>query len=240
MKTALTFFFAFCFAMGAAFCQEKLDVVQLKNGVVYKGKIIGSPNGDTLKLRDSPSSVLFFAKSEIGKISYEYPGFSSDSLGAYGGKISIGEAIGGGGLFGVPVRVRMGKANAFEAGLFFRPFLGRLSGGYEFKRGFAVAGAFNLGMNKKYKPLKQKIIANGVFFRAVGVISKYKESLFGFGWASERFRLNNKSRSFISELGPGLIIRHWVTDPDLGFSPYTNGEVGFVLFWKISWFAHSK
>lgn len=101
-----------------------------------------------------------------------------------------------------------------------------------------LAGSINLGMNKRFNAAKRKIVANGAFIRGGTVISKYKESLFGVGWARERFQINNKNASFVSELGPGLVIRHWVADRtglDGFYSRCDISEVGFVFMWKIHW-----
>lgn len=236
MKTLLAFLFVCCFATGAVTAQEKIDVVRLKNGVTYRGTLLSSPNADTVELRDSRVSVLSFTKEEIDRISVEYPNFKADSLAKFGGVFSIGWAIGGGDLLGVPLRLRIGNTGAFETGLFFRPFIIKLyNNDVDVKGGLLVAGALNLGMKKQYKPLKRKVVSNGVFIRGGTGISKYKETVLGFGWASERFRQNNKKYSFISELGPGLVIRHWLNDPDLGFIPDKTSEVGFILAWKIHW-----
>ncbi|MCF8248034.1 MAG: hypothetical protein K9J37_22890 [Saprospiraceae bacterium] len=235
MKTLLAFLFAFCFAMGAAFSQAHLDVVHLKNGNVFRGNITRNQPNEPLELKTGPGNVFVFQRDEIASITTELFEINADSLLAYGGPVSIGAAIGGGGLLGLPLRINLGKTSAFEAGLFFRPFIVKFSDSYDVKGGLLVAGALNLGMKKQYKPLKRKVVSNGVFIRGGTGISKYKETVLGFGWVSERFRQNNKKYSFISELGPGLVIRHWLTDPDLGFIPDKTSEVGFILAWKIHW-----
>ncbi len=212
MKTLLVFLLVFCFATGAAHSQEKVDVVRMKNGVTYRGTLLSSPTADTIELRDSRVSVLSFMKEEVEKITAEYPSFTKDSLATFGGVFSIGWSIGGGGLFGVPLRFRLGQQTVFETGFLYRPFLKSNPSENKFKGGMMVVGSINLGMKKKYNPVKRKVVSNGVFFRGGTGISKYKESLFGFGWARERFKPYNKNASFVSELGPGLLIRHWVTN----------------------------
>ncbi len=235
MKTLLAFSFFLCFATGTAFSQAHLDVVHLKNGNVFRGNITRNQTNEPLELKVGPGNVFVFERDEIASITTELFEINADSLLAYGGPVSIGAAIGGGGLLGLPLRINLGKTSAFEAGLFFRPFIVKFYDSYDIKGGLLVAGALNLGMKKQYKPLKRKIVSNGVFIRGGTGISKYKETVLGFGWASERFRQNNKKYSFISELGPGLVVRHWLTDPDLGFIPEKTNEVGFILVWKIHW-----
>lgn len=234
MKTLLAFLIAFCFAMGAAFGQENIDVVRLKSGKVYRGSIVRNQPGQPLELKVGPNNIFTFNEDEIAKITSEPFNLDADSLAAYGGRFSFGAAIGGGGLLGVPLRFKLVRNSTFEVGPFYRPFALNRYGGLEIKSGFMVAAALNLGMDKKYNAVKRKIIANGLFLRGGITLSEYKETLLGFGWASERFRRNNKKNSFISELGPGLVIRHWLDKPSLSYGVDAS-KVGFVLAWKVHW-----
>ncbi len=239
MKTLLAFLFAFCFATGAALGQESLDVVRLKNGKVYRGQILRNQPGQPLELKVGPNNTFYFNADEIAQVSSEPINLNADSLANYGGGLSIGAAIGGGGLLGVPFRFKLVRNSTFEVGPYYRPFALNRYGGLEIKSGFMVAAALNLGMDKKYNAVKRKVIANGLFIRGGITLTQYKETLLGFGWASERFRRNNKKNSFISELGPGLVIRHWLDRPSLSYGVDAS-KVGFVLAWKVHWSAYQN
>lgn len=103
-----------------------------------------------------------------------------------------------------------------------------------------AAAALNISMDKQYNPQKRKVIANGLFVRGGLSFGEYQEALLGFGWASERFRRNTKKYSFVSELGPGIVVRKWLDQPSLAYGIENTNKVGFVLAWKIHWNSYPK
>jgi hypothetical protein len=232
MKPVLSFFFAFCFAITASFCQETVDVIQLKNGEVYRGTIVKKDPDGTVELRVGQGNIMVFTRDEIRRLTTEDSRMSADSLNLYGRGPNLGFAIGGGGLLGVPFRTKLGNNSAFEIGPFVRPFiLSYSNAGSEVNLSLLLAASINFNLKKKYNPQKQKVVANGLFIRGGTSFGKYKESLVGFGWAGERFKKSNRRMSFIHELGPGIIIRHWFDEGNNFDSP--KNKVGFVLAWKV-------
>lgn len=104
-----------------AFAQEMSDVVYLKNGSMVKGTIIEQVPNEQLSIKTRDGSVFVYKFSEIEKIVKEEQK-EEVQLDEYGGNLSYGVAIGGGGMFGVPIKVHVAKNLAFELGFFYRPF----------------------------------------------------------------------------------------------------------------------
>lgn len=241
MKTFLTFLFAICMANTLVLSQDSLDVVRLKDGKTYRGTITRQTSGTSIEIKVGKNNVLAFEEDEIAKVYKEAINMPADSIDAYGGRFSMGAAIGGGGLLGVPFRFTLNKTSVFELGLFYRPFIINYGNdNYDIKGGLLLAGSLNLAMKKQYNPIKRKVVSNGLFVRGGIGLSEYKESILGFGWASERFRRGIKKYSFVSELGPGMVIRNWLDDPKLSTGLKNDKKVGFILVWKIHWNSYPR
>jgi hypothetical protein len=231
MKTALTFLFFICFSMASTFGQSVIDVVRLNNGEVYRGQIIKKDIDGTIELKVGRNNIMVFAPDEIKKLDTETIAVPSDSLSNYGGKIGLGFAVGGGGLVGFPLRIKLGEKSSFEVGPFFRPFIEFYEKSIEIHGGLMVAGAINFNMSKHYNVYKEKIIRNGLFIRYGRSFGKYDESLVAFGWAGERFKKARQKMSFVHELGPGIIVRHWFDGSFLVDFP--KNKIGVGLIWKV-------
>ena len=153
----------------------------------------------------------------------------------YGGNVSFGLAIGGGGIIGVPVRVRLAKSLVAELGIYYRPILlfDEYRDEISFSHGVMLAGGFNFFLGSKLKEYKGKYKKHGIFLKGGHSFSSFSDSFVGVGWVSETFRIPNSKKSFIFELGPGVLISHWVDDPEN--YRYSGQPVSFLIYWKVHW-----
>ncbi len=147
----------------------------------------------------------------------------------YGGRVTLGIAIGGGGILGVPLRIYMTEQAALEIGVFYRPVI-VINGGDTSVGGPMFAGGFDFYVSKKYVPRRHKVRLNGLFLKGgYGVSDLVDSSFVAAGWAFEQMREGNYSYSFSSELGPGVMFND-VKDP-----AYEMEETAFALYWKFHW-----
>ncbi len=153
----------------------------------------------------------------------------------HAGDISLGIALGGGGIVGVPLRYNFGPTSAIELGAFYRPVL------YvdEFENLITSGSVMfvfgpQLSLGRTFKEHKRKMNSNGLFLKGGHSFGLYSESLAALGWVLEGFREETPNRSFIFELGAGLSFRHWVDDP---FLPLPDGVANttFLIYWKVHW-----
>ncbi|MBN1415719.1 MAG: hypothetical protein JW973_11515 [Bacteroidales bacterium] len=202
------------------------DIIYLKNGSVVKGKITEQIPGETLKIQTNDGSVWVFNYAEIDKITQESEEMNLDE---YGGHVSFGVAIGGGGLVGCPLRFG-GSKFAFEIAPFFRPVID-LTGG-ELYPSVMFAGGPAFFSDKFYKAHKQKIKRNGFYIKGgYSLATIGHEAMFSMGWVHESFRLTSKRYSFIFELGPGIIRQ----DDEFFSHSSAKSRWQFALYWKIHW-----
>ena len=187
------------------FSQETQDVVYLKNDSINKGIIIEQVPNEQINLDE------------------------------YGGKFSTGVAIGGGGLFGIPIRFYFTPKFAFEAGAYLRPVLKQRyfhgPGYYDIYAGVMVAGGTNIYFNKYYKLYKEKIKLNGISLKVGYSFSVAPESFLSLGWAHESFKKNNKNHSFIFELGFGVLN---------AYNYYDTFDLKPLIYWKLHWNWYNK
>jgi len=152
----------------------------------------------------------------------------------YGGTVSLGIDIGGGGLIGIPVRIYLDEKVPLELGVHLRPVLTNDYAGVN----IFYSGGFDFYFSKKYIQHKNKVRMNGMFLK--GGFSngeRYNETLVSIGWAHERFKVKNKSFTF--ELGLGLCKtrdKEYVPIRNEYYYDSTDGtSISPMIFWKIGW-----
>ncbi|RPH29399.1 MAG: hypothetical protein EHM93_17405 [Bacteroidales bacterium] len=202
MKRFLIVLIGFLFSTNLL-SQETQDVVYLKDSTIIRGKIVKMVVNEFVTIRTLDESSLSYKFSEIEKLTQEP--FKAD-LDEYGGKYSIGIAVGGAGLIGVPFRYYPTKKFAWELGLYSR-FISKVDilEGYSFYNQINIHGGTNIFFNKFYKAKRGKIKLNGLAIKSTQSLNVIPETSFYFGWAHESFRIEKrKNSSFILELGFGL------------------------------------
>lgn len=162
----------------------------------------------------------------------------------YGGSFSYGFCFGGGGggIVGLPVRFYLAEKVALEVGLFLRPMFVAENNGIGFAGlNVPVTGGPVFYFNKKYNDRKRRVQMNGMFFK-VGYSSgsRFNDTMFAFGWAFERFKINKKNKSVSFELGLGA---SFLKDKD--FVPYQSSyysedeslaySISPMIYWKVAW-----
>ncbi len=160
------------------------------------------------------SVVLCIAPFAVASAQEAKP--SSDD---FGGKFSLGPAIGGGGIVGFPLRYYVTQKAILELGPYFRS---RYADG--FGRSVMVAGGFVYYFSKNYIDYKQKYQSNGIFIKGGYSFGAFSDYFVAAGWARESFRLKNQRRSFNIELGGGY----------LGSSDYVP-LLPILIYFKVSW-----
>ncbi len=156
----------------------------------------------------------------------ELADYSSVDTSEYGGRFTLGIAIGGGGIAGIPIRIFFAQLFALELGVYYRPVI--VIGGDSDPGGPMFAGGFDIYFNKRYS--RSRIKLNGIFIKGGYSLSKIVHSEFAaLGWAHERMRVGNRSYSFSIELGTGLIFNQLKRD-DVEMN-----DIGFLLYWKFHW-----
>lgn len=195
----LNLFIACLLLASIVFSQENKDVVYLKNGSVVKGIITEPAYNQHIKTTTSDGNIFVFKYSEIKKMTKEAEEINFDD----GGQYSYGIAIGEGGLVGLPFRYYINPKVAIEAGAYFRSVFSLADDKINTFSSTTLAGRTNLYLSKFYNLIKEKIILNGLSFKAGYSFGDYPESMFAVGWAHEFFKKKNKKQSFIFEFGAG-------------------------------------
>jgi hypothetical protein len=168
----------------------------------------------------------------------------------YGGVFSIGIALGGGGIIGMPLRVNPSDKFSFEAGIYLRPILISTSERHIYGS-YMVAGGPTINFSDVYKPLKGKVIRNGISFKAGygNTVSSMvvPGQIFSFNWSREAFPIRNQRSSFIMELGAGVshtgpytITESFSSSTSYGTITYHGNTYSPMLYWKFHWSLHTK
>lgn len=218
------------------FSQEIQDVVYLKNGSIIKGTIVKQDINKEVIIRTSDGNLFMFQYFEIEQILKKH----ELNLDEYGGSFSSGVAIGGGGVFGLPMRYHTSSSRfAFELGLYYRPGYFRVKGYYGSSTDYFVhSGVLSLGSNfylgKHYKEKKQKIKLNGITIKGGIGMGEFNTLFAATGWIHESFKKRNKKKSFTLELGIGLIYTEFSAK---GNNLY-NSSLG--PYWKLQWNWYKK
>lgn len=157
----------------------------------------------------------------------------------FGGVLSIGFALGGGGLIGAPVRIYPARQFAIEAGVYYRPFIliTETNSYYGSERSATVyhqpllAGGFIFypGVSNK----SDRVRLNGLSLKTGHSFGDMPETLASIGWATEKIKGRNLSRSFSVEVGAGVTILHdnaYAAEYEL-----TGSTIGPLIYWKLHW-----
>lgn len=215
------------------FAQNKKDIVYLKNGSVIIGTIIQEVPYDQIIIKTDEGFILSYKYIDIEKIlqSEKIP------LDEYGGDFSYGVAIGGGGLFGIPVKMHLNKKSAFEIGAYYKPAIVSITeeGWYDesttdyYLHSCIIFGGWNFYLGQYFKERKQKVKNNGIAIKGGFGFGDYSSYILSTGWIHESFKKRNKNHSFQLELGPGLIF----TDNYKIDKSINTGGLG--IYWKLQW-----
>jgi len=235
MKRILLVIICFFLFLSSSFSQGKKDYVYLKNGTIVVGTIIQEIQYDQIILRTDEGSLLSFKFAEIEKILQKDDWKAN--IDQYGGDWSIGIALGGGGIIGLPTRYFLNSRNALEIGTYYKPGLIKI---YEeddygediytyFLHSLVVTCGWNYYIGSYYKAHRQKIKLNGITFKGGIGTGDFDSYMIAAGWIHESFRKNNKQTSFNLELGPGYILTN---SYDKARDASTSS---FAIYWKIQW-----
>ncbi len=212
-------------------------MIYLKDGSIFKGKIIERLPDGGIKLQTLSGRELIVSVKEIKQITIEGIGTNPAD---YGGKTAVGISLFGEGLAGAHFRLRANPKLFLDAGLQLQPILvtDRFNDEAELKGNITLGGELNYFLNRFYKERRQKIRANGIFFRGSHGFGKFDTSYFALGWCSEYFKLNRYKTGFLLNLGLALQINHWVDDPQ-NFN-YTEDvrEAMPTGYFRIQWNFH--
>ncbi|MEZ5195455.1 MAG: hypothetical protein R2764_03375 [Bacteroidales bacterium] len=186
----LLFFYSFNYGQ----INPSTDKVIMNDGTILQGKISENLNTDYLSIETTEGKTLKIKYTEIKEFQMAKP---EVDLSIYGGDISIGAAVGGGGLIGLPIRYFITEKMPVEAGIHLRPIVDD-----DFYWNILITGTYNYYFNKKLKKYKNRVQMNGLFLNGGYHFGKeYNGTMVGFGWAYERFKLQHKNYSVSFELG---------------------------------------
>jgi hypothetical protein len=180
----------------------------------------------------SDGNTFVFEYSEIEKITKVKEEINFDD---YGGQFSYGIAIGGGGIVGVPLRYYINQRIAFEAGAFYRMFINLDE--ETTSNGVMIAGGPILYFDKSYNSFKERIISNGITFKAGYSFSDYNETMFALAWARESFKKKNTKNSFVFELGAGVL--NYIEQDNMEYYG-SSSTTQPILYWKVHWSWYGK
>lgn len=237
--------------------QSKSDVIYLKNGSIIKGTVIEDNPPEEIRIRTPDKNLFIFKYDEVERVEKATkkgvkvtPAIETEEPDIYqfGGPISVGLALGGGGIAGLPIRVYPFRRVVLEAGIYLRPtyinevkyetvsYGGPLENIKEGK--FAVYPMISVGANvfirERYYRRSNLIAKNGVMFRySKTLTSEFSEHIISGGWARERFKPKSKKSSFATELGLSAIIFDYngvlwdALDVEVNIMP--------MIYFKFSW-----
>jgi hypothetical protein len=226
------------------------DLITTKKGEEIQAKVleVGQTEIKYKKFDYQDGPVFIISKSDILQISYENglkdvftdkqkANSQSINVDEYGGSFSSGFALGGGGIgIGVPLRFYLNPKFALEADALIRPVIVSVDSKYNFYFGFNLAAGPVVYFSKYYNPGKNKVVLNGMSVKGGYCISKIKNSMIAINWAHETFKKDNKKRSFIFELGLGLVFWNQ-SDFEENFDTYMYSfpKTSPMIYWKCHW-----
>ncbi|MFN0031714.1 MAG: hypothetical protein ACKVOR_06105 [Flavobacteriales bacterium] len=233
--------------------QTTVDLLTLKNGSVIRGQIIEQTPPLQLKIKTADGSLFVFTYDEIEKITREEIQPTSlkkekPDMKLFGGKVSLGICLGGGGVVGVPVRFYPHRKLALEAGLFLRPTLieteyseydpwgnqTNKSSDREFTFPLMLAGGVNIFLGESYRSDKDKIYRNGLSLKIGKTMTdRYDETMYMIGWARESFKSRHKKASYTFELGAGIMKYSGIHSPIAELDLDT--PIIPLIYWKCNW-----
>jgi len=152
----------------------------------------------------------------------------------YGGLFSIGIALGGGGLIGLPVRLFPTRNFAIELGVYARGMIATKT-----FVGLNLNGGLNFYFKDSFNPKKKKFRHDGAFLRGGKTFynADIKDIIIMGGWTRDHFKLGTTDRVFTLELGVGLNSMKYTetTSGSWGYETTTYSGNTPMLFWKFAW-----
>ena len=210
------------------------DIVYLKSGMVLRGKILERMDDGAIKMMTNDGRETIVSFREIKYITIEGIGTNPAD---YGSNKAIGLLLRGEGGIGVSYRLKFQKDSwvDFNVQPDLRVLINQYTDKIRFSPGINLGAELDFFIKRFYKERKQRVRANGIFFRGVTAINEYPVTTVSLGWCSEYFRLNNFKRGFMLNLGPAMQINHWFDDPKN--AAYTEGLYKFMpaLILKVQW-----
>ena len=210
------------------------DIVYLKSGMVLRGKILERMDDGAIKMMTNDGRETIVSFREIKYITIEGIGTNPAD---YGSNKAIGLLLRGEGGIGVSYRLKFQKDSwvDFNVQPDLRVLINQYTDKIRFSPGINLGAELDFFIKRFYKERKQRVRANGIFFRGVTAINEYPVTTLSLGWCSEYFRLNNFKRGFMLNLGPAMQINHWFDDPKN--AAYTEGLYKFMpaMILKVQW-----
>lgn len=229
------------------YTQQRVDVLELENGTIYRGEIV-KKGTEVVSINTVENALVNIQLDQVVKMYKEYYTPDSDldypeiKFSNYGGDISTGFALGGGGVLGFPMRFYFDNISSMELGFYLRPILlsnedTRGNTTNSLKLGAMFTGGPVAYFSRKYDPLQGKVKQNGIFFKGgYGISRPINEYLFAIGWSYRSFKENSTDSSFTMELGPGFLSGKFKND----YSGYERRFGPIIIFWKLQWNYYHK
>lgn len=149
----------------------------------------------------------------------------------YGGLVTLGAAIGGGGIIGMPLRIYPTRKIAIELGPYFRPFFLRVDGNRStIYPALMTAGGFVFYF-KEELDFSNKLKLQGLSIKGGYSVGTFPETFGALSYASEKIGLDG--RSFSTEVGLGALVL-LSEEPGI-YYPLTNDIVQPFLYFKFHW-----
>lgn len=210
------------------------DIIYLKNDMVLRGRILERQSDGSVRMRQSDGREIVVSIKEIKNVVVQGIGSNPSD---YGGKTAFGISLFGDGIFGVNFRLR--AANELYANLSVQPgavvLVNDVTDEARVEWGLGIGGELNYFLKRKFKESKQKVRANGLFFRTSHNFGDFETTRFSFGWSSEYFKLNRFKRGFLLNLGFGYTLNHWFDNPLNAVYLEGRRELEPGLYFRLQW-----
>jgi hypothetical protein len=233
MKKPLILFIALLIS-SAVYSQIPEDILYLNNDSVVKGTIIAYE--PEVIIRTNDGYLFSYKRSEIAQITKSFSA-EYNEYDEYGNSFSYGVAIGGGGVFGLPIKFQSSSNFAFELGMHYRPGYLKIKDPETktyFKHSLAIAGGPNFYFGRHFKESKQKIKSNGLTIKGGVGFGGFTTLFIATGWINETFKNKIHDKSFTLELGPMYAFTK--------FSPrnedFVSSTIGLYL--KLQWNSYAN
>ena len=158
--------------------------------------------------------------------------FDSDQ---YGGKLSFGVGLLGGGLAGVNITYYPTELVSFEGAYAYRPILVQNeTETIDYHSGNLLTLGANIYFKKGVDVYKSNMVSNGLFIKGGLSAGFLSESLFALGWAKERFRIGRQKSSYTFNLGAGFTKLKDSEEPIESYG-LIGADVSPLLYLKFQW-----
>lgn len=180
-----------------------------------------------------PVALVFFLATALTQAQItKTPTKSRADYAEYGGRASIGFAIGG--AIGVPFRIYLHQQAVLDAGIYVSGVRGRnlATGQQEFKPGIMFGSGFTAFGNPYFKSITRKtgtevkLRRAGIGLRYNYMIGDYAFSRTTLGFVQETVKSTRVKKSFVFELGVAFIKSHSDLITDIR-------PIG--LHWRFNW-----